>query len=112
MKATKTETISKEMIEKALKAINSAEKECHVDSNSPFDVSKVKEAVSSFEGCSVETVLGIISVVFLFLPINAIMTALCLGKQSLKERSISELIEAVKELSPASEKETPETPTE
>ena len=113
MEGKKTEIISKEEIEKVLETLNQAEEKCPVDNDSNLDLAKVKETISSFEGCTPHTVVGILSTAFLILPASAIMAVLDMGKQALRAKALSEFMKMVGENCPAcSEKEAPEAPAE
>lgn len=94
-KEKKTEIISKEEIEKVIENLNQAEEKCPVEEDSKLDLTKVKETISSFEGCTPQTVVSILSTSFLVLPAGAIMAVLDMGKQALRAKALQELMKLV-----------------
>lgn len=109
-KEKKVEIISKEEIEKVVYHINEAKEKCLVEEDSNLDLDKVTEAVTNLEGCSAQTVVGILTTSMLLLPAGAIMVVLTMGKQALRA-ALSELTDIVK--CPAcSSEESPEATAE
>lgn len=109
MKEEKSEIISKEEVERVLKSLNKVEEEHPADNDSKLDFARVKETISSFEGCPVQTVVGVSSTTLLLLPSSALAIVLDMGNQILKAKLFSELVES---LSECSEEEAPESPKE
>lgn len=111
-KEKKVEIISKEEIEKVVNHINEAKEECLVEEDSNLDLDKVTEAVTNLEGCSAQTVVGILTTSMLLLPAGAIMAVLTMGKQALRAKALSELMDIVKECPACSSEESPEATAE
>lgn len=85
------EIISKEEMEKALNTINEAEKTCTEDLDSKIDFTKVKEVLSSLEGCTAHTVVTTISAAFVLLSAGAIMATLDIGKKAFEAKALMQL---------------------
>lgn len=111
-KEKKVEIISKEEIEKAVNRINEAKEKCLVKEDSNLDLDKVTEAVTNLEGCSAQTVVGILTTSMLLLPAGAIMVVLTMGKQVLRAKALSELMDIVKKCPACSSEESPEATAE
>lgn len=110
-KEKKVEIISKEEIEKVVNCIKAKEK-CLVEEDSNLDLDKVTEAVTNLEGCSAQTVVGILTTSMLLLPAGAIMVVLTMGKQVLRAKALSELMDIVKKCPACSSEESPEATAE
>lgn len=93
MKEKKEEIISKEEIEEVVNHINEAKKKCPVKEDSNLDLDKVTEVVTNLEGCSVQTVMGILATSMLMLPAGAIMAVLTVGERALRAKALSELMD-------------------
>lgn len=111
-KEKKVEIISKEEIEKVVNCINEAKEKCLVEEDSNLDLDKVTEAVTNLEGCSAQTVVGILTTSMLLLPAGAIMVVLTMGKQALRAKALSELTDIVKKCPACSSEESPEATAE
>lgn len=111
-KEKKVKIISKEEIEKVVNHINEAKEECLVEEGSNFDLDKVTEAVTNLEGCSAQTVVGILTTSMLLLPARAIMVVLTMGKQALRAKTLSEIMDTVKKCPACSSEESPEATAE
>lgn len=109
-KEKEVEIISKEEIEKVVNSINEAKEKCPVEEDSNLDLDKVTEAVTNLEGCSVQTVMGILVTSMLLLPADAIMEVLTMGKKAFKAKALSELMGMEK--CPCSSEESPEATAE
>lgn len=87
------EIISKEDVERLIATLNEAEvahpeiksEDVHVDTD------KVKEVVASLEGCTVHTVVAVLSTAMILLPTGAVAAVLDMGKSTLKARAFSML---------------------
>lgn len=111
-KEKKVEIISKEEIEKVVNCINEAKEKCLVEEDSNLDFDKVTEAVTNLEGCSAQTVVGILTTSMLLLPAGAIMVVLTMGKKALRAKTLSELMDIVKKCPACSSEESPEATAE
>lgn len=109
-KEKEVEIISKEEIEKVVNHINESKERCPVEEDSNLDLDKVTEAVTNLEGCSAQTVIGILIASMLLLPAGAIMAVLTMGKQALRAKALSELMGMAK--CPCSSEESPEATAE
>ena len=87
----KVKFISEEDIEKVINSINEAEKRTNVSKDKSLEVNKVKEAISSFEGYTAQTIVGIISTACLLLPASGILEVIDLAKGAFKTKAILEL---------------------
>ena len=87
----KVKFISKEDIEKVINSINEAEKRTNVSKDNSLDVNKVKEAISSFEGYTAQTIVGIISTACLLLPAGAIMAVIDMAKKAFTTKAMLEM---------------------
>ena len=85
------EITSKEEMEKMLNTINEAEKACTEDPDSKIDFTKVKEVLSSLEGCTAHTVVATISTAFILLYAGAIMATLDIGKEAFAAKALMQL---------------------
>lgn len=90
------EILSKEMVEKVINSINEAEAVAPVQEGSNLDMNKVKEVISSLEGCTAHTVVGILSTALLLLPAGAIMAVMDMGKKAFTAKALGELMGMVK----------------
>lgn len=109
-KEKEVKIISKEEIEKVVNSINETKEKCPVEEDSNLDLDKVTEAVTNLEGCSVQTVMGILTTSMLLLPAGEIRAVLTMGKQTLRAKVLSELMGMVK--CPCSSEESPEATAE
>lgn len=86
----KVEVISKEDIERLLESIDEAHEKHNIEEATGVDLSKVKEVLSGLEGCSVYTVISLLSTAMLLLPTKGITVVLEMGKDALKTKFITE----------------------
>ena len=63
---------------------------------SNLDMNKVKEVISSLEGCTAHTVVGILSTAFILLSAGAIMAVMDMGKKAFTSKALGELMGMVK----------------
>lgn len=91
------EIISKEEIEKVVNTITEAEEQCPMEGDKNMDLGKVKDVISSFEGCTPHTVVGALTTALLLLPAGAIMAVLDMGKKAFTAKAMSELMGMFKE---------------
>ena len=108
----KVEIISKEEIEKVVNHINEAKEECLVEEDSNLDLDKVTEAVTNLEGCSAQTVVGILTTSTHQPPAGAILVVLPRGNQALRAKPLSEPMDLVKKCPACSSEESPEATAE
>lgn len=69
-----------------MSTINEAEKTCTEGPDSKIDFTKVKEVLSSLEGCTAHTAVAIISTAFILLPAGAIMATLIWARRLLQPK--------------------------
>lgn len=85
-----TETISKKEIEKVINTINEAEEKVGID-NKSIDLAKVKEVISSFEGCTPQTIMGVCTTTLFLLPTGAIIAVINMSKKVFAAKASDEL---------------------
>lgn len=88
----KVKFISKEDIEKVINSINKVEKRTNVSEDKSLEVDKVKEVISSLEGYTAQTIVGIISTACLLLPASGILAVIDLAKATFKTKAMLELV--------------------
>lgn len=105
------ETISKEEIEKVINTLNEAEEKVGMK-DKRLDFRKVKEIISSFEGCTPQTVVGALATAFLILPADAIMAVIDIGKKAFTAKALGELMGMIGKECPDCKCAAPEAPEE
>lgn len=113
----KVEIISAETVDKVINSIKETKEEHPEFKDGNTDLEKVKEVLGSLKDCTAHTVMGVVTTALLLLPAGAIIACLDMGKQALRVRALSELVEMVGKCpacsnKEATETETPEAPTE
>lgn len=107
----KVKLISKEEIEKVINTLNEAEEKIGTGGKS-FDLAKVKEVISSFEGCTPQTIVGVCNTAFLLLPADAIMTVIDTGKKVFTVKALGKLMGMIGKECPDCKCAAPEAPEE
>lgn len=87
----KVEFISKEEIEKVINTINEVGQKSNVYEDNSTCINKVKEGISSLEGCTINTVVGILSTACLLLPAGAIMAVIDMAKKAFTVKAMLEI---------------------
>lgn len=87
----KVEFISKEEIEKVINTINEVWQKSNVYEDNSIYINKVKEGISSLEGCTITTVVGILSTACLLLPAGAIMAVIDMAKKAFTVKAMIEM---------------------
>lgn len=104
-------TVSKEEIEKVINTLNEAEEKVGTGDKS-LDLAKVKEVISSFEGCTPQTIVGVCTTAFLLLPAGAIMAVIDMGKKAFTAKALGELMGMIGKECPDCKCAAPEAPEE
>lgn len=104
-------TVSKEEIEKVINTLNEAEEKVGTGDKS-LDLAKVKEVISSFEGCTPQTIVGVCTTAFLLLPAAAIMAVIDMGKEAFTAKALGELMGMIGKKCPYCKCAAPEAPEE
>lgn len=102
----KVETISPETVDVVINSIKQAKEE-HPEIKD-IDTEKIKEVIESLRGCTVQTVVGVISTAFLLLPAGAIMSCLNMSNSALKVKMATDLRELMGKCFKCSEEDTAE----
>ena len=112
----KVKIISKEMVEEVIDSLNKAEAAAPEKVDNNLDMNKVKEVISSFEGCTSHTIVGIFCSAFLLLPAGAIIAVVDMGEKVFKVKALKELKDRVEAELPdcecSKDAEASETPEE
>lgn len=80
-------------MEKLIKTLNEAEV-AHPELKSEetaIDTEKIKEVVAGLEGCTVHTVVSLLTTAMLMLPAGAVMAVIDMGKSTLKMKALGML---------------------
>lgn len=107
----KVKLISKEEIEKVINTLNEAEEEIGTGGKS-LDFAKVKEIISSFEGCTPQTIVGVCTTAFLLLPAGAIMAVIDTGKKVFTAKALGKFMGMIGKECPDCKCAAPEAPEE
>lgn len=87
----KVEFISKEKIEKVINTINEVGQKSNVYEDNSIYINKVKEGIRSLEGCTITSVVGILSTACLLLPASAIMIVIDMAKKAFTVKAMLEM---------------------
>ena len=104
--------IPKEEFEKALKALDRAEKDCQEEDLTNINFQEVKEYILTLEGKSTSTVVGIVTTALLLLPTGAVLAVLDNGKKIFSAKAMIDLSKALSQKENSESSEEPNTSEE